>query len=57
MVKKINDDLVLNYEAPKMEKHDPVKVVQGTDDDDVYCYYYYSYYYRTTYYYCYYYYY
>ncbi len=47
---------VMNYEAPSMEKHQPVKTVQGSGSDD-YCYYYYSYSYGKTYYYCYYYYY
>lgn len=46
----------MNYEAPQMKKHDPVKVVQGTAEY-TYCYYYYSPYYGKTYYYCYYYYY
>lgn len=57
MIQKKRDDQAMNYEAPQMEKHDPVKVVQGTADDTYNCYYYYNYYYGKTYYRCYYYYY
>lgn len=41
-------DAVKNYVAPKMEKHDPVKVVQGSGGCSGYYYttlYYYRYYY------------
>ena len=53
--KVLRNKEVLNYEAPSMEKHQPIKTIQGTGETN--CYYYYNYYYRTTYYTCYYYYY
>jgi hypothetical protein len=46
----VTEDL-LNYEAPKMEKHDPIKAVQGSGNT-YYCYYVYNYYYGYYYYYC-----
>ncbi len=46
MVQKKDDNQAMAYEAPTMEKHDPVKVVQGSGDD-TYCTYFYSYYYRS----------
>ena len=42
---------MLAYEAPTMEKHEPIKAVQGSGGD-YYCYGWYSYYYHTYYYYC-----
>jgi len=47
--KSLQVEEVLEYQAPTMEKHDPVKVVQGSG---AYCYYYYNYYYGYYYYYC-----
>jgi hypothetical protein len=44
---------LMSYEAPQMEKHDPIKAVQGSGDN-TYCYRYYNYYYGYYYYYCYY---
>ena len=42
MIQKKQENQPLNYEAPQMVKHDPVKVVQGTADP---CSYYYNSYY------------
>jgi len=48
----MNIEELMSYEAPQMEKHDPIKAVQGSGDHSYYCYGYYNYYYRTYYYYC-----
>ncbi len=43
---------LMEYEAPQMEKHEPIKAVQGSSSR--YCRRYYNYYYGYYYYYCYY---
>ena len=54
-MKLMQADEMMEYEAPQMEKHDPIKAVQGSGSS-YYCYRYYNYYYYVTYYgyYCYY---
>ena len=43
--KQKSDKQLMDYQAPSMEKHDPVKVVQGTGETYYYTYTYTYYYY------------